>query len=571
MGEHSRLVTEAADLILECFVEYTRRFDEITRRSQGRFEGRDWAGAHTDAVERLDLYPSMAGEARTRLGDLLGEAIEDRELWARIKSAYSTWLADRDLWEIGETFYNSITRLVFTTTGVDPQVEFVATDFLKPPTRGQRDLYHRYDRAASAERLIEAILTDFRFGVLYQDIRRDARRVGVEIERLLDEFGEQGLIERAEVVRAVFYREQGAYLVGRIYRGTRLIPIVLALRIREGGVVVDAALLDEKAISILFSFTRSHFHVAIRRPFELVRFLSTLMPRKRPSELYSSIGFHKHAKTELFREILEHLATSDARFEYAPGARGLVMVVFTMPDLELVFKMLRDRFGVPKKTTPRSVKEKYDIVFKHDRAGRLVDAHSFEHLQLGRHHFTDELLEGLTTECAKTVRVEGDTVVIDHVYIERRVTPLDIHVRSVPVEEAIPAVLDYGRAIKDLAASNVFPGDLLLKNFGLTRHGRVVFYDYDELVRLNECVFRELPEPAEGDEMAEIPVFGVGPDDLFPEEFRSFLGLPRSLREVFESQHADLFGVRYWKEIQLRVQAGEIIEVLPYAEEERFT
>ena len=200
--------------------------------------------------------------------------------------------------------------------------------------------------------------------------------------------------------------------------------------------------------------------MATERPFELVRFLSTLMPRKRPSELYSSIGFHKHAKTELFREILDHLATTDAGFEYAPGARGLVMVVFTMPDLGLVFKMLRDRFGAPKKTTPRSVKEKYDLVFKHDRAGRLIDAHSFEHLQLERRHFTDELLEGLTSECANTVRVDGDTVVIDHVYIERRVTPLDLHVRSVPVEEATPAVIDYGRAIKDLAASNVFPGDL---------------------------------------------------------------------------------------------------------------
>ncbi|MBT8247874.1 MAG: bifunctional isocitrate dehydrogenase kinase/phosphatase [Acidimicrobiia bacterium] len=565
------LVEEAADLIRDRFVEYTRRFGENTARSQARFEERDWAGAHADAVERLELYPAMAGEARGRLGDLLGSDIDNRELWAAIKASYSTRLADRDVWEIGETFYNSVTRLVFVTTGVDPQVEFVSTDFLKPPTRPQRDLYYRYDRAASAERLVEAVLTDFRFGVLYEDIRRDARRVGGEIEALFEEFGEPGLIERAEVVSAVFYREQGAYLVGRLYRGVRLIPFVLALRNRDDAVVVDAVLLDEEAVSILFSFTRSHFHVAAERPFELVRFLRTLMPRKRPSELYSSIGFHKHAKTELFREILEHLATTDARFEYAPGARGLVMVVFTMPDLDLVFKMLRDRFGAPKKTTPRSVKEKYDLVFKHDRAGRLIDAHSFEHLQLERRHFADDLLEGLTTECANTVRVAGDTVVIDHAYIERRVTPLDVHVRSVSVEEATPAVVDYGRAIKDLAASNVFPGDLLLKNFGLTRHGRVVFYDYDELMRLEECVFRELPEPAEGDEMAEIPLFGVGPDDLFPEEFRSYLGMPKLLREVFEREHADLFAVPYWREIQLRLESGDLIEVLPYAEEERLT
>jgi isocitrate dehydrogenase kinase/phosphatase len=242
-----------------------------------------------------------------------------------------------------------------------------------------------------------------------------------------------------------------------------------------------------------------------------------------------------------------------------------------MPGLDLVFKMLRDRFGVPKKTTPRSVKEKYELVFKHDRAGRLIDAHAFEYLQLDRRHFTDELLDGLAAECANTVRVAGDTVVIDHVYIERRVTPLDLHVRSVPAADAVPAVLDYGRAIKDLAASNVFPGDLLLKNFGLTRHGRVVFYDYDELTRLTECVFRPLPEPDPGDELADVPVRGVSPDDVFPEEFRSFLGLPRELRAVFEEHHGDLLDVTYWKETQQRIESGEIIEVLPYSQEERFS
>ncbi|NNC93219.1 MAG: bifunctional isocitrate dehydrogenase kinase/phosphatase [Acidimicrobiia bacterium] len=566
-----QLVDEAADLILDCFVEYMTRFEENTGRSRERFETQDWVGAHRDAVERLELYPTVVAEVRSRLGELLGDRVIDRALWSRIRAAYSVHLSERDVWEIGETFYNSVTRQVFVTTGVDPQVEFVSTDFVKPPTRPQRHVYYRYDRAASPQRLVEAILTDFRFQVLYEDIRRDARRVGDEIEAHLVQQGDPGLLERAEMIDAVFYREQGAYLVGRLYRGARLIPFVLALRNHRGVVIVDAVLLDGDAVSILFSFTRSHFHVRTRRPYELVEFLHTLMPRKRSSELYSAIGFHKHSKTELFREILTHLESTEERFDYAPGARGLVMVVFTMPGLDLVFKMLRDRFGAPKKTTPRSVKEKYDLVFKHDRAGRLIDAHSFEHLQLDRRHFTDELLDGLAAECANTVRVEGETVVIDHVYIERRVMPLDIHVRSVPNDEAIPAVLDYGRAIKDLASSNVFPGDLLLKNFGLTRHGRVVFYDYDELMRVSECVFRELPEPDPGDELAEIPMFGVGPNDLFPEEFRSFLGLPRPLREVFESEHANLFTADYWKHTQQRITSGEIIEVLPYAEEERLS
>jgi len=563
--------TAAADAILECFVENVRRFREITIRSRSRFEGEDWTGVHADAVERLDLYSTMVDEVQARLKAVLGDEIDDRQLWIDVKAAYSDHLSGREVWEIGETFYNSVTRRVFSTTGVDPQIEFVASDFDKPPTRPQRQLYHRYDRAASPARLIEAILTDFRFGVLYADIRRDAARVGAEIDAVLEEVAAPGLLERAEVIEAVFYREQGAYLVGRLYRGTRLIPCVLALRNRNGAVVVDAVLLDEEAVSILFSFTRSHFHVLTDRPHQLVDFLATLMPRKRHSELYSSIGFHKHSKTELFREILGHLDSTDTRFELAPGARGLVMVVFTMSDLDLVFKILRDRFGAPKQTTPRSVKEKYQLVFNHDRAGRLIDAHPFEHLQLDARHFTKELLAELASNCAGAVSVQGDTVVIDHVYIERRVVPLDVHVRSVPAGEAVAAVLDYGRAIRDLAASDVFPGDLLLKNFGLTRHGRVVFYDYDELSRLSECSFRHLPTPAVCDELAETPIHGVGPSDLFPEEFRSFLGLPPALRAAFESQHEALFSVEYWKEIQARLAAGEIIEVLPYTEEERLS
>lgn len=562
-------VHAAAELFVECFLEYTRRFGIITERARARFEHADWHGMRDDAVERLELYPLIVAEVQSRLEALLGPDLEDRELWAEIKRLYSARLADRQVWEIGETFYNSLTRRVFATTGVDPHIEFVATDFPKPPTRPSRHLFHRYDKAASADRLVEAILTDFRFGILYEDIRRDAGRVAAEIEAELARVAAPGLLERAEVVQSVFYREQGAYLVGRLYRGTALVPCVLALRNRGGVVAVDAVLLDEDAISILFSFTRSHFHVRTERPFELVKFLQTLMPRKRPSELYSAIGFHKHSKTELFREILDHLASTDRRFEEAPGARGLVMIVFTMPGFDLVFKILRDRFGAPKRTTPRSVKEKYDLVFKHDRAGRLIDAHQFEHLQLEKRHFSPELLAELASEAANSVSVAGDAVIIDHVYIERRVTPLDVHIRGVSPVAAIPAVMDYGKAIKDLAASDVFPGDLLLKNFGVTRHGRVVFYDYDELTRMSECVFRRLPEPDPFDDLAELPAQGVGPNDLFPEEFRSFLGLPQPLRRIFEDQHGDLFSVDYWRRTQERLARGDIIEVLPYAEDER--
>ena len=558
--------SSAAEIILECFAEYVRSFDEITGRARSRFEEEDWQGARADAVERLELYPRTVATAVARLHELLGERVADRSVWLAIKHSYTALLEARDVFEIGESFYNSVTRRVFSSAGIDSDIEFVATPFETPPTRPPQDLYHRYQPAGPADQWVETLLTDLRFEVGFADVERDVARVAAEIGKAIED--DPGPLDRADIIRAVFYREQGAYVVGRLFRNERLIPFVLALRMQDGLVAVDAVLLEEDAISILFSFTRSHFHARTGRPFELVRFLRTLMPRKRLSELYSAVGFHKHAKTELYREILDHLAASDLRFETAPGTPGLVMVVFTMPDLDLVFKVLRDRFGAPKTTPRRVVMENYELVFKHDRAGRLIDAHLFEHLKLDSRDFDDQLLSVLTAECASTVWIEGGSVVLDHVYIERRVVPLDLHVRSAP--DPAPAVIDYGRAIRDLAASNVFPGDLLLKNFGLTRHGRLVFYDYDELSPLDEVRFRRLPDPPPGHETAAIPLHGVGPHDVFPEEFRSFLGLPKPLREVFEAHHALLFDAGFWEGIQARIVAGEIIEVLPYAEEERF-
>jgi isocitrate dehydrogenase kinase/phosphatase len=163
------------------------------------------------------------------------------------------------------------------------------------------------------------------------------------------------------------------------------------------------------------------------------------------------------------------------------------------------------------------------------------------------------------------VTISGETVILHHVYVERKVIPLDIYLRESNPLKSRTAIIDYGRAIKNLAMSNIFPGDMLLKNFGVTRSGRVVFYDYDELSRVTECNFRDLPQTGDPDrEMSAEPWFGVGGNDVFPEEFRNFLGMRGELREVLERHHSDLFEVRFWKRIQERVRSGEVIEIFPY-------
>jgi len=310
--------------------------------------------------------------------------------------------------------------------------------------------------------------------------------------------------------------------------------------------------------------------VDVERPYALVHFLKEIMPRKRVAELYISLGYNKHGKTELYRDLHRHLAASSDQFAIAPGERGLVMVVFTLPSYDVVFKIIKDSFDYPKMTTRRQVMNRYQLVFKHDRGGRLIDAQEFEHLRFDRDRFSPALLAELLRVAASTVTVDGDSVVIQHLYTERRLTPLNLYLHQVATERAVEAVVDYGQAIKDLAATNIFPGDILLKNFGVTRHGRVVFYDYDELCLITDCNFRRMPQGRTADEdLAPEPWFSVGENDVFPEELATFLGLPRDLRPVFTAAHGELFGVDYWETMKARHLAGEVIDVLPYRESRR--
>ncbi len=373
------------------------------------------------------------------------------------------------------------------------------------------------------------------------------------------------------MVGSLFFRNKEAYLVGRIVTASDTLPLAIALHHPPGGIVVDAVLLDEDSLSILFSFTRSYFLVCTERPYNLVHFLKSIIPHKRTAELYTAIGYNKHGKTELYRDIVSYtLECTNEQFEFSPGQRGMVMIVFNMAQDDLVIKLIRDRFRNPKNTTRRAVVEKYDLVFKHDRAGRLVEAHAFEYLKFDRCWFSDELLDELLREAAETVEVVQDEVILRHAYVERRVTPLDIFLPEAEPSAAASAVIDYGKAIKDLAVSNIFPGDMLLKNFGVTRHRRVVFYDYDELCPLIDCHFRKLPPPrTTEDELESDPWFFVDENDVFPEEFPRFLGLAPDLLEVFMEHHSDLFDVEFWQKAQAAIRGGEIISVLPYLSQHR--
>ena len=564
------LANRTAHAINQAFDVYQKRYTAITQRAGTRFAQRDWNGMQADAGERLDLYKNVVDETVAQVNELLGDRCSDTRIWAKTKVIFGALVAKLNLWELAETFFNSITRRIFATVGVNPEIEFVDTCSRLQPLQIAQPMYRTCERAESTAVLIERILTDYQFDVGYENLQRDAQAVAEQVDNHLMKAAASPGIDRTEMITSVLYRGKGAYLVGRFFSGSDQFPLVLALLNTPGGIVVDAVLLRENEVSILFSFTRSYFQVDVKKPAELVGFLKSIMPQKRIAELYISIGYNKHGKSELYCDLLQHLASSDEKFEIAEGETGMVMEVFTMPDYDLVFKVIKDQFSATKRTTRREVMAKYDLVFKHDRAGRLVDAQEFEHLAFKRSRFSGELLDRLESLAAKGVEIDEDQVVIKHVYVERRVTPLNLYLHGVEESAARAAIMDYGRAIKDMAATNIFPGDMLLKNFGVTRHGRVVFYDYDELSLLSECNFRRIPQPRRHyEELSDDSWFHVGENDIFPEEFPYFLGLKRELKALFVEEHSDLFGVDFWHQVQARINAGLIIDIFPYEQSRR--
>lgn len=570
MGERRAARARAcAGAVREGFEAYLAERARITARAEGRFERREWAAGQEDARERLDLRERVV-QATVAAVAGLDPAAGERAMWRGAKERYAAEVEGHPAAELGRSFFNSIGRRVLGTVGVEPGVEFLGIE-PPPPSEGAEPVFRTFVRGGSSARLVEEILRAPRLAAPWEDLGRDVRLAASELDAHLRERPEGAPLDRIEVAAPVFYRGKGAYLVGRIRRGGRATPLVLAVLNGARGLYLDAALFGVDDASILFSFTRSYFHVEAPRPRALVAFLSSILPAKRVSELYIALGFHKHGKTELWGEISRHLAGSDDRLVPTRGARGLVMIVFTLPGLDVVFKVIRDEFPPPKQVTRAEIMSRYRHVFRHDRAGRLVDAQEFEHLSFPAERFSGPVLEELRRSCPLRVRERDGAVSFAHLYVERRVTPLDLLVREADEWTARQSVLDYGQALRDLAATDTFPGDLLLKNFGLTRHGRVISYDYDELERVTACVFRDLPSSAGvgGDVSDGEPSFYVGPRDVFPEELLPFIGFQGRLRDVFLQAHGELLTARWWRDVQERIRGGEIVDIFPYRDDQR--
>ena len=560
------LIAECSQIIYDGFIRYNNYFHRITRRARTRFEQRDWKGHQNDIVDRVDLYEKSVRRIVLALRRTLGPQLTDKNLWHDIRGYFANLLNQVPDNDFIKTFFNSTTRRIFGTEGHDPELEFISSG----PTDDLQLIMslniRRYPYWVSLQRIFETILDDFSFRVPYDDINLNATKISKKIKTYTNEkFSKDVEYLRFEFIDSFFYQAARAYLVGKLILSRAESPIIIAFKNENRGISVDAVFLEEKEISLIFGYTRSYYFADPNSVIGTVHFLKSMLPKKPIDELYTVLGRLRQGKTERHRIFTEHLSKTKDKFVHADGEVGLVMIVFTLPSYNLVFKVIRDTFGAPKTISREDVISKYKLVSKHDRAGRLIDTQEFLNLKFPINRFSKELSKELLKNASISVRKENDNLILKRVYVERRVRPLNLYINEYSFEEAARAIIDYGEAIKDLAKTNIFPGDLLLKNFGVTQHNRIIFYDYDEVSLVTDCNFRDIPESNSiEDEMQADTWYYVGEHDIFPEEFIRFLSMNDELKAEFMKYHKDLLTSKYWRRIKNQHLKGQALLVIPY-------
>ena len=562
---------QIASLIHEGFDTFYKEFMRLTRGARRHFDAGDWLRLQEDQRKRIDLYQRFVGRTLASLAPLTSRHPGDLALWTKAHVHYAQMVAPRVDVEVAETFFNAITRKTFNTVGVNPEIEFLENDLERHAKHLSPGLFRSFTWDDDLARVIRDLLRFPRPAVRWRDLEGDVAWVCGRIVAGCPLLREGGRPDRIDVVKTLFFRPKEGYIVARVVRGSEVAPLLIPLRSSHEGMMVDGALLTETEVMPVFSATRSYMFVDVHKPAALVDFLGSFLPALSRSELYVAIAHHRHGKSLIYRELVEHLASTTEPFIIAPGIRGLVMTVFTSADYRNVFKLIRDR---PAKSgmTREHVLQSYRDVFRGQRVGRLADTQEFEFLAFERARFDDECLEELLQKAPSLVKVQGDRVVIEHLYIEEKMTPLDIYLASADLADAQRAIIDYGTAIKELAAHNIFAGDLLWKNFGVNRFGRLVCYDYDEIRPLLDCNFRQVPAAQSWeDEMSAQPYYSVRENDVFPEEWAPFVAprRPPALREAFLDVHADMFTAQWWQGVQQDVLAGRVRVNLPYRRRER--
>lgn len=560
-----------AKKIFEGYLTYIDSFNTYTKLAPIYFAQRNWQATQLNHRQRLRLYKDLLFELKKIFQDLLGEDSENRQIWSLIRKEYREMISDRPDAELAETFFNSLFRKTFTNNPLDEDLMFVREGFNSPDIGEDSDLLLTYPASMGLRQIIRKMLDDFNFGSPFMDKEKDVDFLVDGVKKVILTRYKVEVGAKTQLLKPVFYRNKAAYLIGRTFVGNKWMPFIIPFMNGPKGIFVDTLIFDPNLMSHLFSFTRSYFMVEAEVPSQIISFLKSVIPHKKIHELYNAIGFNKHGKTLFYRDFLTHLENSSDEFVIAPGIKGMVMTVFTLPSLNIVFKLIKDHFEPPKSMTRQEVREKYKLVSLHDRVGRMADTHEFEYFKIPLTRISPELLKELRNTTNSLLQIKKNELVIKHLYTERKMIPLNLFLENCTIEEGKRAVEDYGRAILQLAQANIFPGDMMTKNFGLTRQKRVIFYDYDEIEFLEDMNFRAKPKAETYEQIyASEPWYEIKKNDVFPEDFRRWMIGRADLKPHFLEYHQDLFNPVYWNSLQHRIQNGELIHAFPYPDEIRF-
>ncbi len=559
--------------MLDGFEQHYAAMRHVGQQAKLWFERGEWRRIQTMLAARVDFYDARVTACVERLRREFPAELLSEHAWGQVKLAYIALLLDHRQPELAEVFFNSVSCRILDRTYYLNRFIFVRPSISTEYLDLEEPSYRCYYPSRSGLRsTIEKVVRDFRLAVPFADLKRDVARVVRTLRLALSRPLKAEANHQIQVLESLFFRGNVAYLVGRALNGIDRWPFVVPiLHDGAGNLVLDAVILDPKALSVLFSSTRASFLVDADVPATYVRFLQLMIPSKPAWEIYSLLGLGKMSKALFYRDLLHHLRHSSDPLELAEGTRGLVMVVFTLRSFPYVFKVIRDRALPPKDVDRRSVVDKYQAVKRADRAGRMVDTLEYSDVAFPRERFAPALLAELQQSVPSLLDVKGDTVFVKHLYVERRLRPLDLFLQTASDEEIDQAMDDFGACLKELAMANIFAGDLLYKNFGVTRLGRVVFYDYDEVEPLTHMNFRTMPMPLHPeDELRAEPWFSVGPQDVFPEEWARFLYTSPKVEAALRKHHPDLFTARWWADVKRELERGRAFYPLPYPDSFRF-
>jgi isocitrate dehydrogenase kinase/phosphatase len=566
------LIAEAQRAVLDDFSAYYAEFEEIMARSKERFERRDWAGLQGDADARLSLYQRAIAGSFERIESILGDLAGDAEVWRRLQEGYKALTADPALGDLARAYFATVKRRFIPAE---------ARDFLgEPEGVPEQGTLLEEVRILEApggpnpiEVLLRAVLALFPFQTPYEDLEEDVRTWAMLIEEPL---ADMGVRRPVAVLRPLFYRGNQAHIVGRVWSAGRYQPVVIALTNSERGIRIKEVLIGEERTSSLFSFTRAPFHVVTAHHRELMSFVRSLSPAKSPADLYASVGYLNLAKSALLRDLFRLLVEGGERFRASAGANGTVMLAFELPGSRFVIKIIRDHF-LPRRvdTSREKVMNRYRFVQHAPRAGRILDIMHFHHVRFERSWFEEALLAELLASAPSTVQAEGPHVHLTEFYAQRKVVPLDLILRTESDPELLRRlVLDFGFLHKELAARNIFTGDVVPNNFGAVSIGRqtmrLVSFDYDGYSRVSDLNFLALPSARSFDIYDDwaAPEESMVIDeewDVIPEKLRITLGIPASLQEEFDRVHGELYSTEYWVELQRRLRSQpELVDAFPF-------